>query len=411
MIVTRKIEIAVISDSPDKKSDDWTFIRKLDQNIYLAANELISDKWFHEAFIEKIIEPDQVKIKNYQNQIVDLKKEFTGKKTNDKKLQTKIDRCYKAINKLNSEARLKAQEELKTLYQTSVQNKSWQMVRQKYEYFTTYITDALTQKVNNDFSNDLFDVKRGKRSTRIYKRGLPIPFRSSAIKKLTEEPNGDHTFEWINGIKFKLIYGRDRSSRRSEIQKILNGIYDYGDSSIQVKGKKLFLLLSLKHPDPIIQLDPNINMEVKAGINIPVSYQIGKLKGIFGDASDILKFRMQIQSRYRNHQKRLKITNGGKGRKKKLQKLDDFKAKEKNWIQTYNHKLSKLVIEAAKKHNAGTINFYEIKDGILTDEQRKFIGRNWAAFQLKSMLQYKSKINNIVFNVFDYDPNQENDHT
>jgi transposase len=406
MIVTRKIELAVIADTPEIKADNWSYLRKLDQNIYLAANEIISDKWFHEAFTDKIIAPDIITIDKLKNEIEKLKSEFTGLKTTDSKIQKKIDNRYKQINKINSEARIKAQDELKRLYQTSIQNKSWQMTRQKYEFCTSYITDALTQKVNKDFINDLFDVKLGRRSTRTYRKGLPIPFRASAIKKLIEEPNGDHTFEWVNGIKFKLIYGRDRSSRRSEIENIIDGTYGYGDSAIQVKGKKLFLLLSLKHPDPVIQLDPEIAMEVKAGINIPVSFRVENKAGVFGDSNDILKFRTQMQSRYRNHQKRLKMTNGGKGRKKKLQKLEDFKLKEKNWIQTYNHKLSKLIIEEAKRCNAGTINFYQIKDGSMTEEQKKFAGRNWAGFQLKTMLEYKCKANNIAIYVSDYDPNE-----
>ena len=44
------------------------------------------------------------------------------------------------------------------------------------------------------------------------------------------------------------------------------------------------------------------------------------------------------------------MVKGGKGRNKKLQALDRIKDKERNFVKTYNHMISKNIVEFAKNH-------------------------------------------------------------
>ena len=59
-------------------------------------------------------------------------------------------------------------------------------------------------------------------------------------------------------------------------------------------------------------------------------------------------------------QEGLKFSKGGHGRKKKLKALDRLKDRERNFTQTYNHKVSNKVVEFALRHNASQINIEDL---------------------------------------------------
>ena len=106
-----------------------------------------------------------------------------------------------------------------------------------------------------------------------------------------------------------------------------------------------------------------------------------------GSVDDFLRIREQMQSRRRKLQHDLKFNKGGKGRKKKLQALDRLKDKEKNFATTYNHIISKNVVEFAKKHNCEYINMEKLtKDGF-----NNTILRNWSYYQLQQYIKYKAE--------------------
>ena len=50
----------------------------------------------------------------------------------------------------------------------------------------------------------------------------------------------------------------------------------------------------------------------------------------------------------------------GKGRNEKLKALDQFKEKESNFTKTYNHFLSKQIVEFAVKNNCEYMLFNHI---------------------------------------------------
>ena len=80
-------------------------------------------------------------------------------------------------------------------------------------------------------------------------------------------------------------------------------------------------------------------------------------------------------------------------RKKKLQGLERLKTKEKNFINTYNHFLSKNIIEFALKNHAGVIHMEELKFDKL---KHKSLLRNWSYYQLQTMIEYKAESEGIA---------------
>lgn len=88
-------------------------------------------------------------------------------------------------------------------------------------------------------------------------------------------------------------------------------------------------------------------------------------------------------------QKDLKFVKGGKGRKKKLARLDKLTAAEKNTVTTLNHTIAKNVVDFALKTNSGNIALEDL--GVIPKERRnEFILRNWSYFQLQKFIEYKA---------------------
>ena len=112
------------------------------------------------------------------------------------------------------------------------------------------------------------------------------------------------------------------------------------------------------------------------------------------------KERMVFQRRFKELQ-RLQCTQGGRGRKKKLEPLEKLRNKERNWVRTKNHIFSREVIKVALHYGAGTIhleklyNFGKDENGELKDAN-KFVFRNWSYFELQSMIEYKAKMEGIT---------------
>ena len=106
-----------------------------------------------------------------------------------------------------------------------------------------------------------------------------------------------------------------------------------------------------------------------------------------GSVDDFLKVRTQMQDRKRKLQQALKFTKGGKGRKKKLQALDKFRDKERNFAKTYNHTISKQIVDFAKKNRCEYINLEKLtKDGF-----NSRLLRNWSYYELQTMIEYKAE--------------------
>ncbi|MGE7852852.1 RNA-guided endonuclease TnpB family protein [Bacillus paramycoides] len=103
---------------------------------------------------------------------------------------------------------------------------------------------------------------------------------------------------------------------------------------------------------------------------------------------DFLKVRTHLQNQRKRLQKTLGSTSGGKDRSKKLKGLDRLKAKEKNFVNTYNHFLSKKIVQFAVKNNAGVIHMEDLN---FDKMKHKSLLRNWSYYQLQTMTEYKAE--------------------
>lgn len=199
-------------------------------------------------------------------------------------------------------------------------------------------------------------------------------------------------------ILFQMILGNPHRSHelRCVIENVFNRTYKIRGSSIGfVKNKKtgkmtdLCLYLLVESPQKKYCLDENVTVGTDLGQAVPAVCAVNndKYERLYiGSADDFLHQRGKTQSQRRRLQKSLKNTSGGHGRKKKLRACERFSEYEKNFVSTYNHMVSKRVVDFALKHNAKYINL-EYLNGYDTS---KFILRNWSYYQLQTYIEQKA---------------------
>lgn len=202
--------------------------------------------------------------------------------------------------------------------------------------------------------------------------------------------------KFANNITFKLVLGKPHKSTflRSELQQIFEENYKICGSSIQInKDKEIILNLCMDIPDQQHDLDENIVVGVDLGIKIPAVVALNNnpyKNDKFGSSDSFFKVRKQLQEQRKRLQIALKYTSGGHGRKKKLKPLERFEHRERNFVQTYNHKISKDVVDFALKNNAKYINIEDLSNFKEKEKNKKAL-RNWSYYELQQFITYKAK--------------------
>jgi IS605 OrfB family transposase len=391
MIITRKIEIGVDRSDEEKYKEAWNFINYHDNNIYKAANDIVSHQYFNYELRNrlKLGIPQYKVLKKELDKIVEQELETTDKEKK-KGLSDSKKRIYGEMKPLDEEIN----EKFKEILNTSVQNSTYQVISDRYPHIHSNIRNTLNATIQKTYKAAFIDLIQGKRSLPTYKKGIPIPFQFTSDFSIDD--NGEYLFEWLHKIKFKMRFGRDRSNNKSIVDRIIGGEYKRSDSSIQLKNNKLFLLLVVDIGEVDNALDKNICVGLDTGLNIPVYLALnnGHFRQSVGSREEFLNIRLRLQAKRRQLQRSLKDNQGGKGRTKKLSALENAAEKERNFIHTQNHIFSKAAITFALKNNAGVIKMERL-EGIGEDLENKFLTRNWSYFELQKLVEYKAKYHNI----------------
>lgn len=200
--------------------------------------------------------------------------------------------------------------------------------------------------------------------------------------------------KFANNITFKLILGnvKKSASLRHEIQMIFEEYYKVCNSSIEIDGRKIILNLSMDIPEQKIELDENVIVGVDIGIAIPAVCGLNTndySRKYIGSVNDFMRIKTKIQHQKNRLQTNLKMAKGGHGRKRKLKAMDKFTDYERNWVQSYNHYVSKQIINFALKNKAKYINIEDLSGITKGKNVNKFL-KGWSYYQLQSFITYKA---------------------
>ena len=253
--------------------------------------------------------------------------------------------------------------------------------------------------VSKDFSNWFVEILTGKRKIPYYK-DQNIPIRSLSRGSVFYEKEGKYYFQGA-GLSyntkptiFEFVNVHKNKSVSSILNNILLGTYKFCDSKMVKDGKFWYLHISYSFsPTKLECLDPLTVVGVDMGFINPVYLGVSNNleRQAIGDSKQLIRFKTGIKQRRRKLQK--EINNLGEGSKghgynRKAQILERLSKSEKNFVQTFNHTISKRVIDFAEINKAGVIQLEQ-----LTQEVKKgaFLTAYWSYFQLQQDIEYKAK--------------------
>ena len=400
--ITRKIEVHLHRHSDDEEGkmqlkQDYQRWNEINDNLYLAANRIVSHLFFNDAYDYRL----RIHSPEYQA----IEKALKGAKKS-KLSEEKISALKNRRNELFKEFSSKKQAFLsggESDGKNKEQNSTYRIVSKEFvKVIPSNVLTCLNQDITSTYKKYTKEIAKGKRTLPNFKKGLPVPFpmKVKSVVQLQRRGDGTVFVRFPMGLEWDLYFGRDRSNNREIVERVLKGEYDVGNSSIQeCKNGKIFLLLVVKMPKQPIALDKNKVVGVDLGVNIPLYAALNdnEYGGIgVGSREQFLKMRMRMAAKKRELQQALRhTTNGGHGRKQKLQALDRLEGKERNWVHLQNHIFSKTIIEYALKNNAGVIQMEDLSGfgrdkNDEVDDGYKFILRYWSFFELQQLIQYKA---------------------
>lgn len=394
--ITRKIEVHLHrhGDSEEAKqrlAEEYQMWDEINNNLYKAANRIISHCFFNDAY-EYRLKLHSPRFKEIEDLLKNAKRKKLTKED--------IDELKAERKRLFAEFKKQRQEFLGG----SEQNSTYKVATQEFlDKIPSNVLTCLNQNIAGVYREFSLEVERGQRTIPNYKKGIPVPFPLKVHGELMLMRRSDNSVyvRFPKGLEWDLSFGRDRSNNREIVERVLDGRYDVGNSSIQEsKNGKRFLLLVVKIPKENRALDANRVVGVDLGVAVPLSAALNdnEYGGMsIGSYDQFTKMRMRMSAQKRELQRNLRhTTNGGHGRAQKLQALERLEGKERNWVHLQNHIFSKSVIEFAIQNGAGAIQMERLAGfgrdkNNEVDEGYKFVLRYWSFFELQSMIEYKAK--------------------
>lgn len=394
--ITRKIEVHLhrhgdSEEALQRYKEEFRIWDEINDNLYKAANRIISHCFFNDAY--------EYRLKLHSPRFQEIEKLLKYAKRN--KL---TDDDIKALKAERKELFAEFKRQRQSFLGGSEQNSTERVVSHEFlEVIPSEVLSCLNQNISSTYREYALDVESGRRTIPNFKKGIPVPIqvKKNRVLRLRKREDGSIYISLPRGLEWDLNFGRDRSNNREIVERVLSGQYDVGGSSIQeAKNGKRFLLLVVKIPKESRALNPDRVVGVDLGVNIPLYAALndntyGGLS--IGSRDQFLKVRMRMAAQKRELQRNLRVaTNGGHGRKQKLQALDRLEGKERRWVHLQNHIFSKSIIEYALRNEAGAIQMerltgfgHDRNDEV--DEGFKFILRYWSFFELQTMIEYKAK--------------------
>jgi len=359
-ISTKRIEIYVEETDKELKDAYYKRLRDISYNSYRYANDIVNKQYFKELL--------KIGIGNSDNSI--------------------------------TSAELK--ERLESVTETSEMNFGYKYTADDLKKaLPSYVRSAVNNVVFKNYNSDKKDVLRGDKSIRNYRRNSSVSFVIKGLVGLKKAEGKDFRFQLLS-TPMKTKLGRDRSNNEAIFDAILSGKILMCDSQFQFKNDKLYLLLTIKTPKEKVKIDKNKTLGVDLGINIPIYVAVndGLTSKGFGTKDELFAKKQQFQSRRRSLQHNLAITKGGKGRNKKLKKLNSIKDSEKNYTKTYLDTITKAVINYAVSNKVGVITLEDLSG--VKEHANEVVLRNWNIYDLQQKIKYKAA--NIGIEVVMVDP-------
>jgi hypothetical protein len=276
-------------------------------------------------------------------------------------------------------------------------------ISQKYKtQIPSEIIRSLLNNVYNSFNHEKKGYYNGTKSLRSYKNNIPVPITAKSIHNLVYDCSiSNFTFSFFKYpkyiIPFRTSLGRDHGNVKEVIEKCISNKYKLYCSQYTInKNSQIYIQLSAEIP-PLTKTSHQRTKIATAKISFcnPIHIQIGDNDYKIGNGTTFLYKRLAIQNALSRKLDDLKYCSTVKGKNNRLKCINDFKLKERNFINTYTHQISSQLIRFCNSQNVKKLILVKMSDQIKEYKDDRFIFRNWSLSSLIDKIKHKCQINNI----------------
>lgn len=268
------------------------------------------------------------------------------------------------------------------------------------------------KRATDKFKTDSRDIFLGNKSIANFKQGGPLDIKSAALRIRKEDSSYVANMGLISN-KYKKELGLDRGSfdvilsskegtQKSILDRIISEEYKLCASQIINRNNKWFLNLVYQFELQDVPLDKNKILGVDLGIvNVATMSVYDSSTGRYNwvswnnsviDGKELIVHRQRTEARKKSIQKQSKAAGEGRighGYKTKMKCVDVMTDKVGRFRDTYNHKISKYIVDFALKNNCKSIQLENLS-GFSEQAKDRFL-KNWSYHDLQKKTEYKAR--------------------
>jgi IS605 OrfB family transposase len=192
-------------------------------------------------------------------------------------------------------------------------------------------------------------------------------------------------------IPFRIYLGKDFSDKRKLLERAIAGETRIRTSHLQIKDGKIFWLAVFEIEKENHPLKPEVIAEASLSLEYPIVVKVHRTRLTIGSREEFLHRRLAIQAARRRALAGSKYCRSGHGSKRKLKAVENYREKERNYVNNRLHLYSRQLIDFCVKQQAGTLVLVNQEDKIGIAKKETFVLRNWSYYELMAKIKYKAE--------------------
>lgn len=284
------------------------------------------------------------------------------------------------------------------------------------EDITSYATDCISQFVSNRYNNDKkAGLFKGNVTLSEFKRDIPIMLRERAYK-IIDTPKGLgieiqffsskklKELGMKNGERIKFLFPKLDGNKKSTLINIMSKTYKQGSLQISYnkRKKKWMATISFTFEPKTKELNKNKILGIDLGItkvatmsvydSVKEDWELMSWKERTIDGKELIHYRQKIEARRKDLSIASKWASDnriGHGYKNRIINVNKVGDKYNRFKDTYNHKVSRYIIDMAIKYSCGIIQMEDLSG--FNEYQTESLLKNWSYYDLQNKIKYKAE--------------------
>ena len=275
------------------------------------------------------------------------------------------------------------------------------------------------QFVKKRYNTDKEEIFKGNKTLPNFKRDIPLLIHNKQYNIIETEKGLGVKISFFDldklkelgikkGDRIKFLFPKIDNSSKATLKRIINREYKKGTAQLSYnkRKKKWMCTISYSFEKKEKELDDNLIMGIDLGITkvatmsiynketenyIPIKFAERTI-----DGEELIHYRQKIEARRKSlgvSSKWASNCRSGKGYKNRMKNANAIGDKYNRFKDTYNHRISRYIINLALKYNVKTIQMEDLTG--FSEQQSESLLKNWSYYDLQNKITYKANENGI----------------